>query len=89
VKGGNMEFTKKDLRNNVNPLLRRVQRQVDIQNEQINFENVLISNRNREKKENIHKKGYSLLNNGFDDNEYEKPLKLQTRLGLLKQREGR
>jgi hypothetical protein len=81
-----MEFKKTELRNNINPLLRRVQRQVDLDNEQSKIMSILYSPLKKEKSFSK-----SMLN-GFEDDEEEtcfKPIKKQTRLGLLKVRGGR
>jgi hypothetical protein len=82
-----MEFKKTELKNNINPLLRRVQRQVDLDNEIKENEYSILS---KAKKEKSFAKN---MLNGFDFEDEEescfKPVKKQSRLGLLKVRGGR
>jgi hypothetical protein len=85
-----MEFTTKDLRNTNNVLLRRVQRQVDVDNEIKDNEFDILS---KSKKDKSFSKN---IMNGFDEGfkEFEeehcfKQVKKQSRLGLLKIRGGR
>ena len=80
-----MIFKKSDLRNNERPLLRRIQRQIDLENENKDIEYSKLLSSKYVKPMGIFK-GFILEE---ESETLSVPIKKSTRLGLYKQRGGR
>jgi hypothetical protein len=81
-----MNYTKMELRNNKNNLLRRVQRQMDLDSCKKECDNILKVDLKKEKKS----KGFDLFGeDNYEEEVFEPSIKKNTRLGLLKVRGGR